>query len=205
MGFAKKGLDAYNEHQSDPDVKKTGGHEYNSPDNSGHSGSPGPEINRDEAVRQSAEKHGSGETSLFESAMSFLDHNKDKRAEPLDEEHVTKAHHEAYAGEGAGGLSASALGGAAALETLKKFTGGSGSNHGSGSGGSQTKLISMAMAEAAKLFDKKQPASGNKQDAVNGAAMTVMKLLVQSKVGHATGGSNSGGLSGLLSLASKFA
>jgi len=87
---------------------------------------------------------------------------------------------------------------------LKKFTGGSSSSHGSSeggshsSGGSQTKLISMAMSEAAKLFDKKQPSSGNKQDAVNGAAMTIMKFLVQSKV--TTGGSNSGGLSGLLSL-----
>ncbi|KAF9455308.1 hypothetical protein BDZ94DRAFT_1278423, partial [Collybia nuda] len=50
-------------------------------------------------------------------------------------------------------------------------------------------------------------ASGNKQDAVNGAAMTIMKLLVQSKFGGvaATGGSNSGGLGGLLSLASNFA
>jgi len=41
---------------------------------------------------------------------------QDKRGEPLDEEHVTKAHHEAYSGGGASGLSASALGGAAALE-----------------------------------------------------------------------------------------
>jgi len=63
----------------------------------------------------------------------------------------------------------------------------------------------MAMAEASKLFDKSGGASsGNKQDAVNGAAMTVMKLLVQSKFGGAQtiGGSNSGGLSGLLSLVS---
>jgi hypothetical protein len=45
-------------------------------------------------------------------------------------------------------------------------------------------LISMAMADATKLFDKSGgKASGNKQDAVNGAASTVMKLLVQSKFG----------------------
>jgi hypothetical protein len=35
------------------------------------------------------------------------------------------------------------------------------------------------MAEASKLFDTQGSASGQKQDAVNGAAMTVMKLLVQ--------------------------
>jgi hypothetical protein len=62
----------------------------------------------------------------------------------------------------------------------------------------------MAMSEAAKLFDSKQPSSGNKQDAVNGAAMTVMKLMVQSKLNSATGGSNSGGLSSLMSLVSSF-
>jgi len=52
------------------------------------------------------------------------------------------------------------------------------------------------------MFDKSGgAASGNKQDAVNGAAMTVMKLLVQSKFsGGTTGGGNSGGLGGLLSL-----
>ena len=51
------------------------------------------------------------------------------------------------------------------------------------------------------MFDKAGgAASGNKQDAVNGAAMTVMKLLVQSKFSGAIGGGNSGGLGGLLSL-----
>ena len=68
---------------------------------------------------------------------------------------------------------------------------------------SKSTLISMAMAEASKLFDKSGGASsGGKQDAVNSAAMTVMKLLVQSKFSSTTGGSNSGGLSGLLSMVS---
>jgi hypothetical protein len=64
------------------------------------------------------------------------------------------------------------------------------------------------MAEATKLFDKSGgKVNGDKQDAVNGAAMTIMKLVVQSKFGGsgATGGKDSGGLSGLLSLASQFA
>lgn len=85
-------------------------------------------------------------------------------------------------------------------QVLKQFTsGGSGSS--SGKGESKSQLISLAMAEATKLFDKSGgAASGNKQDAVNGAAMTVMKLLVQSKFSGTTGGSNSGGLSSLASL-----
>jgi hypothetical protein len=61
----------------------------------------------------------------------------------------------------------------------------------------------MAMAEATKMFDK-SGGKGDKQDAVNGAAMTAMKLLVKSKLGGspAVGGSNSGGLGSLLSLVS---
>ena len=61
----------------------------------------------------------------------------------------------------------------------------------------------MAMAEASKLFDQSGGASsGGKQDAVNGAAMTVTKLLVQSKFSGLTGGGNSGGLGGLMSMVS---
>ena len=59
------------------------------------------------------------------------------------------------------------------------------------------------MAEASKLFEKSGgSASGGKQDAVNSAAITVMKLMVQSKFSQTTGGSNSGGLGGLLSMVS---
>jgi len=61
------------------------------------------------------------------------------------------------------------------------------------------------MAEASQLFDSSGGASsGNKQDAVNGAASTVMKLLVQSKLSALTGGGNSGGLGSLMGLASNF-
>ena len=56
------------------------------------------------------------------------------------------------------------------------------------------------------MFDK-SGGKGDKQDAVNGAAMTAMKLLVKSKLGGSpvVGGSNSGGLGGLLSLVSDIA
>ena len=61
----------------------------------------------------------------------------------------------------------------------------------------------MAMAEASKLFDKSGGgSSGGKQEAVNGAAMTAVKLLVQSKFSSVTGGGNSGGLGSLMSLVS---
>jgi hypothetical protein len=100
------------------------------------------------------------------------------------------------------GLSSSALGSAAALQVLKMFTSSSSEEKKSSAGGnSQTKLISLAMAEATKLFDKQPASSGTKQDAVNSAGLTIMKLLVQSKFsGGTTGGSNSGGLGQLMSL-----
>ena len=82
---------------------------------------------------------------------------------------------------------------------MKMFTSGSGSS--GGSSGSSSDLISFAMQEASKLFDSAGGASsGNKQDAINSAAMTVMKMVVQSKFSAATGGSNS--LSGLMGLVS---
>ena len=131
---------------------------------------------------------------------------KSSHKEPINEEHVADAHQQAYEKGSAGSLSASSMGSAAALQALKMFTSGGGS---SGGGSSQTQLISMAMAEASKLFDSAGgAASGNKQDAVNGAAMTVMKLLVQSKFGGAgssvIGGGNSGGLGSLMSLVGHF-
>ena len=61
----------------------------------------------------------------------------------------------------------------------------------------------MAMAEASKLFDKSGGGGGGgKQEAINGAAMTVTKLLVQSKFSGMIGGGDSGGLGGLGGLAS---
>lgn len=61
------------------------------------------------------------------------------------------------------------------------------------------------MSEASKLFDKSGgAASGNKQDVVNGAAMTVMKLVVQSKASSFIGGGNSGGMGSLMGLVSLF-
>lgn len=184
----------------------SGGAQYNAPHSQSRPDSPN-DFDRDGAVRKAAE-NGSGDTSLFSQALSFLQDNKGDREKPIDEDEATRAHQKAY-GEGKPSeLNANSLGSAAALQILKQFTGGGSSSGSSGSGEkSKTDLISLAMAEATKLFDKSGgAASGNKQDAVNGAAMTVMKLLVQSKFsgGGSTGGSNSGGLGQLTSLASQF-
>ena len=122
----------------------------------------------------------------------------------IDEEGVQEAHSEVYEKGNAGSLDASALGSAAALQALKNFTSGGSSSTGGSSGGgnTQSKLIGLAMAEASKLFDSKGASGGNKQDAVNGAAETVLKLLLKSKFKSVVGGSDSGGLGGLAGLVS---
>ena len=59
------------------------------------------------------------------------------------------------------------------------------------------------MAEASELFDSSGgSAQGNKQDAVNSAGMTIMKMMVQSKLSGTIGGGNSGGLGGLMGMVS---
>jgi len=202
INLAKQGYESYSEsqHGSNTNVNKTGGQEYNSPHHSQQDqGNYGPNFDHDEVI-QTAQQHG-GDPSLVSKAMGFLNQNKGEHEQPIDEEHVQSAHRAAYQDDSARNLSAGSMGSAAAMQVLQKFTsGGSG-----GGGGSKSELISMAMAEASKLFDKSGgAASGNKQDAVNGAGMTIMKLMVQSKFSGATGGGNSGGLGSLMGMASKF-
>jgi len=140
---------------------------------------------------------------MFKNALGYVSQNQSQHTQPIDEQHVQNAHAEAYENGNASSLDAGSLGSAAAMQVLKSFTSGGGSG---GSGNSQTQLISMAMSEASKLFDSQGSASGQKQDAVNGAAATIMKMVVQSKMGGAstTGGGNSGGLGSLMGLASQF-
>jgi len=205
LNLAKQGYEAYQRSQSD--VSKTGGEEYNSDSNQPQGqgqGQGGPQFDHDEVVDQAvdhAQQHGGGgDRGMFSQAMSFAQNNHQQHNQPVDEEHVVNSHQQAYQGDGPSGMSASSMGSAAAMQILQKFTSG-----GAGGGGGQSQLISMAMAEASKLFDSAGGASsGNKQDAVNGAAMTVMKLLVQSKFSGAMGGGNSGGLGSLMGMASKF-
>ncbi|KAI6047945.1 beta-flanking protein [Pisolithus marmoratus] len=201
MNLAKQGYQAYSEAQSQPqsrsqsDFRRTGGEEYNTPHHR-RADNDRPEFDDDEVVRH-ATRHGeSDDSSLFSSALNHVRGRRDEHEEPVDEESVRRDHDRAYNQGSASDLSASSMGSAAALQALKSFTSGGG-----GGGSSQSQLISLAMGEASKLFDRSGGASsGSKQDAVNGAAMTVMKLLVQSKFSGTTGGGDSGGLGSLMSV-----
>ncbi|EKM84452.1 hypothetical protein AGABI1DRAFT_144375 [Agaricus bisporus var. burnettii JB137-S8] len=183
---------------TEANINKTGGQGYNASHPSGR-----PQFDQDEIIRN-AGTSGSGDySSLFSSALRFLNENK-KAEEPLDEGELTRAYDNIYSKNDSRGITAQLLGSAAALNVIKKFAGESGSSgYGTGHGGNtQSQLISMAMTEAVKLFDQSGgQVLGNKQDAVNGAAVTVMKLLVQSKFsGSGTiGGKDSGGLGSLRS------
>jgi len=183
------------------DVHKTGGAEYNAPHDSGSQNPPW--FNEDEVVTKAASEK-PGDASMFSSAMSFINSSSDKHEEPIDADHATEVHRKVYEEKSAGGMSASSLGTAAAMEVMKKFTGGDGHSD-SKKPKSGTDFISLAMAEASKLFDNSGGSvHGNKQDAVNSAGMTIMKLLVQSKFSGTTGGKDSGGLSSLMSMAGKL-
>jgi len=82
------------------------------------------------------------------------------------------------------------------LQVIKQFISG-----GSSSGGSKEQLVNNAITEGMKLFAK-AGGSGNKQDVVSSAVSTMMKFMVQSKL--TSGGSNSGGLGGLMNMVSHF-
>ncbi|KAK4055729.1 hypothetical protein OIV83_000275 [Microbotryomycetes sp. JL201] len=170
-----------------------------------------------QAVQHASNATSSGDKDLFSSAMSFLNNNFDDK-DDLNEDDAVKAHEQVYSNQGAQQLGSQQMGAAAAMQALKKFTSGSNeASMGSSSGGGsfQTKLVALAMAEAAKLFDSKPAANGNKQDVVQSAAATMMKLLLKNKTsgmmgagsegGSAMGGGGgAGGMSQLLGMAQQF-
>ncbi|CUA69669.1 hypothetical protein RSOLAG22IIIB_04047 [Rhizoctonia solani] len=222
INLAKQGYEAYNESQHGqhggqgqpqgvPSQGNFGGNSnqgeygHNQPSSGGYGGSQyGPPIDHQAAI-QNATQHsgGAGDSSLFSTALGFISQNQSQHTEPINEQHVQDAHAEAYDKGKASSLDAGSLGSAAAMQVLKNFTSGGGPAS-SGGGNTQSQLIALAMSEASKLFESQGSKSGQKQDAVNGAAMTIMKLLVQSKTGP--GASNAGGndLGSVFSLASKF-
>jgi len=225
INLAKQGIHQYQESQnsqhhstqqtphSEGEYNKTGGQEYNSPDHSGggrpHNSNHIPDIDDDHVVSTAKESHESEQSDLFSQGLAFVKGQMGNGgSHEIDEEHLQRAHSEAYKSEGnASKMDASSLGAAAAMQALKQFTssGGSSDSRGKSGGNTQSTLIGMAMAEASKLFDKSGGAKqGTKQDAINGAAGTVMKFLIKSKFSQATGGSNSGGLGQLMGLAGKF-
>ncbi|ODN85276.1 hypothetical protein L198_07600 [Cryptococcus wingfieldii CBS 7118] len=200
----------YNQDQNqNQSYGQTGGSQYNS-NNNGNSGN-GPNISNDDAVH-AANQHnsnGSENSSLFSTALGYLN-NMNQDDNDVDEDKVQQDHQQAYNGN-TSGMTSSSLGAAAALQAIKSFTSGnsdaaSGSKDNSSSGGGiQTKIIGMAMSEAAKLFDQSGGnVSGDKQDAVTSASQVIMKLMLKNQVSGMMGGSSSGGLGQLAGLASKF-
>lgn len=134
--------------------------------------------------------------------------NKDKaKDEDVDEEDAIKQHENFY---GSGGHNQQAnsnnVGAAAAMQAAKMFNSGSNED----AKGGQNKLIGMAMAQAAQLFDQQQAQGktsegATKQDAVAKAAQMALKFYMKSEAGGGgSGGGSSGGIGGLLNIASKF-
>ncbi|GAA6008819.1 hypothetical protein JCM11491_003794 [Sporobolomyces phaffii] len=167
-------------------------------------------FNQNEAVQHASSQQGGGNSDLFSTAMSFLNSSSGSshtNPEDLDGDGIVDAHEQAYSKGNAQKMSAKDQGAAAALKAFKQFTQGGGQQQQQSQGGGDMKsqLIGRAMSEAAKLFGQSGgAASGNQQDAVNSAAATVMKLLLKSQMSSTIGGGNSGGLGGLMSMASKF-
>ncbi|KAK4056558.1 hypothetical protein OIO90_002406 [Microbotryomycetes sp. JL221] len=225
MNFGKQAYSEYqasqqgHQGQGDGQFGVLGSAALNSNDNNrpAQSGMP---FDPSQAVQHASNaSNNSGDSNLFSQAMSFLNNNFDGKHDDLDEDEAVKAHEQAYGNSNSSQLGSKPLGAAAAMQALKTFTSGSSNQSmASSSGGNfQTKLIAQAMAEAAKLFDKNGGAAdGNKQDVVQSAASTMMKLMLKNKVSGTMGagseggssaggfGSQAGGLSQMFSMAQQF-
>lgn len=173
---------------------------------SGHGGGSSG-YDQDEVINQ-ARRHGSDDDgNLFSQALSFLGQKKDDD-EDLDEQRMIGAHQQLYGDQsGTRPHDANTLGAAAAMQALKMFTGGGAGAGGMGSqgaGNSQSQLIGIAMAQAARVFDQ-QSGQGNlasgadKQSAINTAAKLALQMYSKSE-----GQGGGGGPGGLMGMASKF-
>ncbi|KAI5799013.1 hypothetical protein EDC01DRAFT_26860 [Geopyxis carbonaria] len=193
--------------------------------------------NYDSAIDEAAKHAPEGEDkSFFASALGMvMGKEKQLEEEDVDEDEYVNSHKKMYDNhQQEQAADSRSIGAAAAMQALKKFTGGNGGgSHGSsggmggmggmggGAAGGQNAFIGMAMAECVKLFDSKSSqgalaGGANKQDAVSAAAQMAMKLMLKSKLQAATGGGGGGmssmmggggshgGAGGLLGLASQF-
>ncbi|SCZ99032.1 BZ3500_MvSof-1268-A1-R1_Chr7-1g09363 [Microbotryum saponariae] len=155
-----------------------------------------------------ASSHSGEDEGMFAQAMHFVKQGQHENND-IDEQAAQQAHAQAYGDQDSSNMSTNGLGAAAALQAMKKFTSGNQGqqqSQSSGGGGFQAQLISQAMAEASKLFDQNGGTGdgGSKQDAVGSAGKMALQLLLKSQASGAIGGANSGGLAGLMGMASKF-
>ncbi|RHZ60842.1 hypothetical protein CDV55_105141 [Aspergillus turcosus] len=155
-----------------------------------------------------AESHANtsgGDTSLFTSALSFLDENKHRLSSDseINEQEMIHAHQSLYGGDSEGRQhDSNSVGAGAAMQALKMFTT---SDEGEKSGMDKNAFIGMAMAQAKKMFEEKEArgeVNGDKQSAINTAAEMALKMYLKSGGGGMAGTGGPGG--GLLQLASKF-
>ncbi|KAL2136516.1 hypothetical protein VTI74DRAFT_3341 [Chaetomium olivicolor] len=132
--------------------------------------------------------------------------------EDLDEEDAVQSHRKFF---GLGGsstpprvsepASTSSLGSAAAMQALKLFTSGEAKTESQ----NQSAFVGLAMAQAAKLFEK-QASEGNvaagadKQSVVMKAGEMALKMYLKSQGSKSSGGADQSGLGGLLSMAGRF-
>lgn len=111
------------------------------------------------AVRY-AESHANtsgGDTSLFTSALSFLNENKHRLSSDseINEQEMIHAHQSLYGdgGEERRQHDSTSVGAGAAMQALKLFTT---SSEGEKSGMDKNAFIGMAMAQAKKMFEEKE-------------------------------------------------
>ncbi|KAG1757150.1 beta-flanking protein [Suillus lakei] len=205
INLAKQGYETYSESQSQSHVHKTGGQEFNSPDNRPPQSYRSSQYNSDE-VRQHVDSDSHG---FLDNAMSHA-HRTVQEQGDIDEDGVQNlknAHHQAFSSEGQGpsGMTPDSMGGAAAFKALTDMMSGGGSHGSSGGGDMQSKLVGMAMQHASSLFDQSGGGSSEaKQSAMNSAATYAMQLMMKKEMSNFIGGSSSGGLSGIMGMASKF-
>jgi len=184
FGFAEKALSAATNSQSQQsEVHKTGGQEYNSP----HHGQQQQGGFHTEQVLSHADDVDDDDRGRIAQALEHVHNNPEQHQEQVDEGAMAKY----------GPMIMSALSS-------------SGSKSGSGSGFDIGSLVSGGLGEGGgnQLMGLVMKQAGNsftggsgedKQSMMNGAAMTVAKLLAQKQLSAFTGGSNSGGL-GMLEM-----
>jgi hypothetical protein len=116
------------------------------------------------AAQHAQSHHSTEDSSLFSSALSFLNERKGQFQDPsrieVNEQQAVQAHNAMYNGNGnevGRSHDSSTVGAGAAMQALKMFTSG-----GSSDGGmDKNKLIGLAMAQAGKLWDEKQGAGAS--------------------------------------------
>lgn len=144
---------------------------YNTPSGAnpsygGSGGGYGSDDDFNPAVSHAQAEHGE-DSSLFNTALSFIKDRKSEYAQrdnyDIDESHMVQSHQELYGGGGEERAhDSNTLGAGAAMQALKMFTSGGGSeSSASGSGGmDKNKLIGVAMAQAGKLWEEKNSSGG---------------------------------------------